>query len=574
MAEEGPDARPEAQALRRLVTASRPAEGDANEVSRARLDFYVRREFRPAWVDADLRARLVEALAGAGAHGLDPLDYEVPELRRRLARFADAEGEERLATEVALTDAFLRHASHLVSGRVRPADLDIEWHLDPRRKDLAAALERAAGTGDFEAVLATLVPPHEEYGRLRRALARYRQIDRDGGWPAVPEGPALEPGDPADPQRLLRLRERLSAESGEAALASAATGERRYGEDLAARVADFQRRHGIEPDGVLGAETVRELNVPASARIRRLVLNLERWRWVPDELGARHLRVNVPSFRLELHERERVALGMKVVVGKEGWGTPFFHDRMTHVIVNPEWNVPASIAAEDVLPKVREDPAWLQRERFVVLDARGEPPREIDPASIDWKRVEAGDRSLRFRQKPGPGNSLGRLKFVLPNRFGIYLHDTPAKRLFEEVDRAFSHGCIRVEKPLALAAALLPDWDRSRLREAVEAGRSRRIDLPEPLPVYILYWTASVGEAGEIRFDQDLYGVDENLDRALRAREGRGYSASSISSPISSAPSFVSSHASPAPSFVASQASPLSSFVSSQASSAPSSVAS
>jgi murein L,D-transpeptidase YcbB/YkuD len=277
-----------------------------------------------------------------------------------------------------------------------------------------------------------------------------------------------------------------------------------YGPELQEAVKRFQRRHGLEPDASIGPAAVTKMNVPADARVRQIALNLERWRWLPRDLGDRYLLVNVPEYRLEIWERGQVPLSMRVVVGKKDTPTPIFADDMTHVVFSPYWNVPATIAKNETVPSALRDPAFLRRTNIDVLDKSGKP---VDASAIDLENVG----EYRFRQRPGASNSLGLVKFMFPNSFNVYLHDTPADSLFARATRSFSHGCVRVEQPEQLAQYVLrdqPEWTPERIAEAMHAGEERTVKIAAPLPVYLGYWTARVSADGILQFRDDLYGID------------------------------------------------------------------
>jgi murein L,D-transpeptidase YcbB/YkuD len=414
---------------------------------------------------------------------------------------------------------------------------------------LPAALERASEAGP-EAVAERLRPPHEGYEALVGALERYRRLEREGGWPKVPEGPVLAEGDRADPARLEALAARLVVEgdleadhrrlkrpssasagaggdlkrpsSASAGAGGAATAV--YGRTLAAAVHRFQERHGITEDGKLGPETSAALNVSAAERVRQIELNLERWRWLPGELGPRRVEVNLPGYFLRLVDGDRTVGTMKVVVGTAGAATPVFGDEMSYVVINPYWNVPESIVAEEIAPQAAADPSWLARNGYEVVDRAGEG--RIDPYAVDWAAARGGGFPHLVRQPPGPGNALGNIKFMFPNDHNIYLHDTPATHLFDEVERTLSHGCIRVEKPVDLAEFVFrgdPGWRRERVERAIASGERIDVPLQRKLPVYLLYWTAWVDDDGTTHFRKDIYGHDRALAEALagqsRARE-------------------------------------------------------
>ena len=298
-----------------------------------------------------------------------------------------------------------------------------------------------------------------------------------------------------------------------------------YGNELQEAVKRFQRRHGLEPDAVVGRTVAAQMNVPADARVRQIALNLERWRWLPRDLGDRHILVNVPEYRLEVWEHHQVPLTMRVVVGKKDTPTPIFADDMTHVVFSPYWNVPPDIVKNETIPSALRDPAFLDRTNMEVLDRSGKP---VDPSSIDMEAVG----EYRFRQRPGSSNSLGLVKFVFPNSYNVYLHDTPADSLFARATRSFSHGCVRVEQPEALARYVLgdqPAWTPERISEAMHAGTEKTVKLSRPLPVYLGYWTARVSADGIVQFRDDIYAIDARqttlLTRAIEELKTRAAAA-------------------------------------------------
>jgi murein L,D-transpeptidase YcbB/YkuD len=290
-----------------------------------------------------------------------------------------------------------------------------------------------------------------------------------------------------------------------------------YDAELEEAVRTFQRRHGLEVDGKVGRETLAELRVPVEERIARLLVNLERWRWAPRELGPRYVAVNLPAFELEAVEQGRAVLRMPVIIGARDWSTPVFEDEVEYLVLNPAWYVPQGISEAEVLPKLREDPGAAERLGLTVHDrATGE---RVDPWTVDWSGLEEGTLPYGFVQAPGASNPLGRVKFIFPNRFSIYLHDTPDPALFARAHRAFSHGCIRVAEPAKLADFMLrghEGWTEESLAAAMDAGgEPLRVDLPAPVPVYLLYWTAFVDAEGRVAFRRDVYQRDPEVRRAL-----------------------------------------------------------
>jgi L,D-transpeptidase YcbB len=377
---------------------------------------------------------------------------------------------------------------------VDPRSIAQSWHIDPQDENVDSALVRTLGRMPLGAAISAMRPNDPEYVGLQKELVRYRGLVGKGDFPRVPAGKALKTGDADSPQRLAALRGRLAAE-GIAVGASSSPGV--YDAALAAGVAQFQARHGIVVDSALGTETLNSLNVPAAYRLGQIAANLERHRWMPRSLGSRYVSVNVPAFHLEAFDKGEKVLEMKVIVGQEyeDKATPVFSDSMETVVFRPYWNITPDIQAKEIEPKIASNPGYLAAENLEYYKDGG---------------------VTRIRQKPGPQNSLGFVKFLFPNDFNIYLHDTPNRELFGKDVRAFSHGCIRVEKPTELAEWVL-GWDAGRVRQAMEQGPDNTpVKLPRKLPVYITYGTAYVRD-GVLYFGNDLYHRDDKLVQAAAA---------------------------------------------------------
>ncbi len=322
--------------------------------------------------------------------------------------------------------------------------------------------------------------------------------------------------------RVAALRARLNA-SGDLTAPSPAPGTPTldgYDDTVAAAVSHFQRRHGLEPTGKAGDDTLAELNVPIADRIRQMEVNLERWRWMPSSLGDRYIQVNVPDFRLDVVEDGQVPLSMRVIVGKPKSRTPSFSGRMTYLELNPDWNLPDDIAANEVAPKLAANPGYLASHDMELIRGWGDKREVVDPSTVDAADLaKLGKGSpYRLRQRSGVGNPLGQVKFMFPNPFDVYLHGTPSQHLFARTVRNFSHGCVRLEKPADLAAYLLkdnPQWTPETIQDAIASGEHQTVLLPKPLPVYILYWTVWVDADGTVELRRDLYGHDEAIAKAL-----------------------------------------------------------
>ncbi|HEX5030153.1 MAG TPA: L,D-transpeptidase family protein [Tepidiformaceae bacterium] len=480
---------------------------------------YERRGYRPAW-NVPRLDQLLGSIDDVARDGLIPEDYHRAELRRmRLQMDTDA-GKSADATadrDILATDALIGLAYHLYTGKVDPVRLDSKWNFERTidRQEAADVLLRILDTGQIDSWLQHLRPRHPYYSYLKRELARYRDLAARGGWPAIPAGPTLKLG-MRDP-RVPSIRKRLEA-SGDLPPARGADTSRVYDAPLAAAVRSFQRNQLLGDDGSIGPGTLGVMNVPVKARIDQIRVNLERARWLLHDLPDSFVVVNIAAFRVYLVVKGEVVWSSRCVVGKEARQTPIFRDNMRYLVFNPTWTVPPGILARDILPSLRRgDLSVLKRKKLKVIDKNG---RIVNPGSVAWSKVNAG--AYTFRQDAGPDNALGRVKFMFPNSYAVYLHDTPSRDLFEEPSRAFSSGCIRVDRPLELAERVLadPKWNAAAIRRTVDAGKTTTVTLKRPLPVLLLYWTAFPwGRGGEVAFARDIYGRDARVLKALGGAE-------------------------------------------------------
>lgn len=498
--------------------------GDTLSIRPSVVEVYKARGYEPAWTDHDevlpQGVSMMEALAAANSEGLDRERYHFGTAREMAARLQNGEVEDRKLEylgnlDLLLTESFVRFAQDLTVGTIDPAETALQWEIERGELDEVAILQRVLNGEDPKDVLGATRPQAPYYTRLIAALRQLREVADAGGWQAVPEGETLEPGD-EDP-RVAALRARLMAGDDAEETRLAAQGRERmnlFDDALAEAVQRFQTRHNLHEDGALGPNTLAALNVPVEDRIEKVRLNLDRWRWLPHDLGHRFVLVNIAGYELEIVYDGQAIESMNVVVGQTANRTPVFQDTLEYVVVNPYWNVPASIVEEEIIPAVSRDPGYLARNNYEVLYNDNPVGTSVSPSALR-------DGQYRVRQKPGAGNALGNVKFLFPNEHAIYLHDTPADHLFTQQTRAFSHGCIRVERPDDLARLFLDrlsDRDPSEYDSLRQETGEQWIQLDEKVPVYILYFTAWVNEDGTIRFHEDIYDRDRTLEGEQREK--------------------------------------------------------
>lgn len=489
-------------------------------------EFYARRSFRAAWSNAQNAAQLHKALEDSRNDGLDPEDYHLPLLQELSKQLTGPNPTNTLRAQydVLLTEALLRLAYHLSFGKVDPETFDPQWNYGRTLAsiDVAQEVEDALAREDVYQRVEALKPNHPLYMGLKRELARYRAAADDERWATIASGASLKPG--MTDVRVPTLRARLLA-SGDAS-GAAGDGATRdptmsdatlFDPGLEAGVRTFQERMGLDVDGVVGPRVVAALNVSPAERVRQLRINLDRARVVLRDLPERFVVVNIAGFKVYVVRGDKIVWEARAQVGKPYRRTPIFRSAINYVVLNPTWTVPPGIIANDILPAARSDPESITRKGLKVIDANG---REHAPDTIDWSRFKSGHIPYTLRQDPGPSNALGRTKLMFPNQYLVYLHDTPSQALFDRADRAFSSGCVRVERALELTELLLDDaerWSTSAIQTVIAQGSTRNVTLTKPVPVLLTYWTAWVDPKGRVNFRQDLYGQDAQWAKALDA---------------------------------------------------------
>ncbi|MDR0786420.1 MAG: L,D-transpeptidase family protein [Gemmatimonadota bacterium] len=478
-------------------------------------EFYSRRNNAPVWTDATA-AGLVRAIEDASLDGLDPAEYH----QATLSSAAPARTASGAELEILRTDAFLRLVHDLGGGKLDESSLTAGRVLDTRiRPALLTDLERAVAVGDPRAALQMFRPTHYIYTGLLKELANYRRIAGAGAWSSIPAGQVIRPG--TTDARVEAIRTRLVTLGdlpGEGnRRGSGLPSEVNLADDaFVAGVRSFQDRHGLNADGVIGPATLGEMNVTPEKRIEQLLINLERARWYTHGLPRTFVAVNIASAMAYLNRDGAVVWESRAIVGRPATSTPIFRATMTYIDLNPTWTVPRSINRE-ILSEIGRDPGYMQRTGMRVIDSAGRPVSATREQILSYT---AANFPWTFRQDAGPSNALGRIKLMFPNKYNVYLHDTPSRSLFDRDERTFSHGCVRLQDPVGLAVEVLGDakWNRAAIQAAIDTGTTRTIRLGTPIEVLVLYWTAATTDQGVLRFHRDVYGRDPGVLQGLRKR--------------------------------------------------------
>lgn len=471
---------------------------------------YVRDQASVYWVGTGRMTPFLQRLADAADDGLNPADYPIDALIELRDTIDPADADSAAAAELLFTAFFVNYATDLKIGRLAPQKVDPRLYRNRKTVDVLAIMtgvSKEAEPGDF---LDAFESQNPHYQALKKMLSLYRARAESVDWPAIPTGSNIEPG--ASDPRIPDIRERLML-TGDHPGGGSAGEDNTYDSATVLAVRSFQLRNGLEARGVIGKQTIMALNVPPADRARQIMLNMERWRWMPEDLGNHHFMVNLAAFELQEVVDEDILDRMEVVVGAVATQTPEFSDEMEYVEINPTWTVPYSIASREMLPKLKRSPSAYASDFEVFMNGK-----LTSWGAVNWNAYGPGNFPFTFRQKPGPKNALGKVKFILPNPYNIYLHDTPSKDKFLATTRAFSHGCIRLSQPMELAYRLVGDiagWPRAKIDAAFASGKTTRVNLPEHIPVHMIYATAFEGDGGSIEFRPDIYGRDRKLDAAL-----------------------------------------------------------
>ncbi len=507
---------------------------DANSSSgRIEIDgqlqrFYKAMDYRAAWTNRKAVERLVEIIGDCASDGLNPADYHYDQLRSFAATPPESPALKAQA-DLLMTDALFSLMSHLRSGKVMPRSLDSNWNIPVPKPgpNYDQMLMSAVMGAKFPEMISVLRNPSPEYVLLRKALLRFRKIAENGGWQPVYQGPKIEKVGQVD-RRIPLVRQRLIL-SGDLAAdtpvafpenpaysVSPVISDQVYTQELFDAVLAFQKRHGLSVDGIIGLETLNAMNYPAELRVDQIRVNLERERWYDGILGSTYVMVNIPAFSVEYVKDNEVRWKSRVIVGKRNTQTPIFGAQIQSVIFNPRWVIPPGILVNEAIPAIRKDVGYLRKHQLTVVDSNGKP---VDPSRVNW--YSDGGFPYRLVQASGDDGSLGRIKFNMPNRFTVYMHDTPTKPLFERSMRAYSHGCVRVDRPYELAEHLMRDpvkWSLPKIEAAINTGKTSTVPLSVKVPVYFFYQTA-FADGDKIGFREDIYDRDKELLNALNSKK-------------------------------------------------------
>lgn len=485
-------------------------------------EFYKDNNFSPIWYnDNDFNEsahELLEVIKNIEQEGLSPTLYRYNYLKKNLSK-NKLNIEEKALTEIILSNSYLLLASHFTNGLLSPESYEKNWHSIKKTINIYEFLNKVNNKNNIRKSLYSLLPQTENYLKLRSTLNSYKNIKETGGFQEVNIGRVVEEGMRGYDIKQIKLRLQQSNDyNGEI--------NSQFDKQLHKAVTSFQKRHGLSPDGIVGEDTKTALNKNVDIKLKKITINMERLRWLPQKLGEFYVFVNIANYKLKVVEKQKSVMDMKVIVGKEQRSTPVFSDKINRVVLNPSWNLPKSIAVEDKLPIIKENVEYLTNNDYQVLRISAGKFEEVDPKEIDWEELDEENFNYYLKQEPGPNNALGRIKFMFPNKYSVYLHDTPQKGLFEEMERSFSSGCIRLEEPFKLAEYILKKnnmWEPEKIEKILTSEEETKIDLTEKIPIHLIYMTSWVNDNEQLHFRNDIYNRDKNLIEALYAQKEDKY---------------------------------------------------
>lgn len=475
---------------------------------------YAKVNYQPVWITNNtpnnLALQFIAVLNKADSQGLNPTYYNLDQINRMIIQLNNIQPDNpQLSTlltdfEVSMTNAYLLYLSNLAFGRIDNRTLYPNWNIKKREFDILQLFLDSIQKGDTNYAINYVTPKYIGYTQLIEQLHKYQQIERSGGFETIPSGKTLRLGSKG--KRVILLNQRLNI-TGEL---DNLTNSDIFNHNTKSAVIKFQRNNGLNPTGIVDKNTLKLLNTPINQLIQTIAINIDRMRWLPDDLGNEYILVDIPSFSLDIFNNNQIIMSMPIIVGKEGNRSCILNSAISYMEVNPYWNIPRSIAVKDILPKLYESPNYLEQKNILVYNGTPESKNLVNPNNVNWKSLSAQNFNYTLRQEPGEQNALGKIKFIFPNECGIYLHDTPEQQLFKNRKRDYSHGCIRIAKPIELATYLLRNKTDAYeyIESQINSGKRKVIMLKEHPMVHVVYFTAWVNESGVLQFRPDIYKLD------------------------------------------------------------------
>jgi murein L,D-transpeptidase YcbB/YkuD len=483
------------------------------------IEFYDQRHHRSIWFAEEEFKKdprpLVKEIKNSYFEGLNPSDYHLDLIEDCIyedSLFSEECLDKRALMDILLTNAYLSLASDYLNGKIDAEIIIDDYNYQAENLEAQKLLSYLTNEKlEISEAITNQLPKTDNYLKLKEKLAYYRDSGKVEAWPQVDSGESLGIG--AKGLRVSQLVKNLDARNY--LNSESLKFKDQFNQNVRWAVRQFQLDYGLKSDGVVGKKTFAALNIPLEYRIKQLIINMERWRWLPENLGSRYIYVNIADYNLKLYENNQVIMQMKTIVGQEQRSTPVFSDTIKYLVINPYWYVPKSIAVEDKLPLIKNDYTYLRENNYSLFQYIGNNKlEEINPAEVNWSKIDEDNFNYLLRQNPGDNNALGRVKFMFPNKFSVYLHDTPGRYLFSENERGFSSGCIRIEKPIDLADYLLNDqekWSREKIKEEMKKDKEKTVYLKNPIKIYLQYNTAWVDSFGRLNFREDIYNRDQKI---------------------------------------------------------------
>lgn len=473
--------------------------------------FYETNNYSLAWENEENMVDLIESIEDSYNEGLIPEDYHLEKIKKLFSETkSNAKPDKIVDLDLLMTDAILLYATHLIIGKVDQSKIIDGWDVPPNKlpRNDGLLLNEALNSNDIVEALDNLKPNNFMYVHMRNGLKNYREIANNGGWPLVPPGKVMKLNE--SDVRVLLLRKYLTI-TGDLSTSINSKKDSVFDKDVENAVKQLQFRHNLNQDGIVGKGTLEIINVPIEKRIDELRINMERARWVIHHLPEDFMVVNIAGYNVRRLTNDSTVYYSRVIVGKHFHETPIFKGELSYIVINPTWTLPYSITINETLPKLKKNPNYLAEKNMIIMDRTG---KEIDPSTIDFNSLSKNSFPYIVRQKAGPHNALGQVKFIFPNQYSVYLHDTPARSLFSQEKRAFSHGCIRLDKKWELLINLMDkpeEWNMNKINEIVASGKTTRVNLKNPIEILLLYWTAGADKKDKLYFNKDVYDRDASV---------------------------------------------------------------